>query len=66
MITDGVFHLIGSKRRRGPGHPCPCPGSFGDSFLAFIGARPTCACAAGPVGDAFLAFIGARRAAPHQ
>ena len=50
MITDGVFPLIGSKPRREPGRSRPCPGSVGDAFLAFIGARPTHACAAGPVG----------------
>ena len=40
MITDGVFRLIGSKRRRGAGRPCPCPGSVGDAFLALIDAPP--------------------------
>ena len=58
MITDGVFCLIGTS-------PVvelvarDAPAITGDAFPAFIGARPTCACAAGHVGDAFLAFIGA-------
>ena len=57
MITDGVFCLIGTS-------PVvelvarDAPAITGDAFPAFIGARPTCACAAGHVGDAFLAFIG--------
>ena len=48
MIADGVFCLIDNKRRRGVGRPFSCPGSVGDAFRAFIGARPARACAAGP------------------
>jgi len=48
MITDGVFRLIGNKRRRGAGRSFPCAGSVGDAFLAFICACPTRACAARP------------------
>ena len=39
--------LIGNKRRRGAGRPCPCPGSVGDTFRR-LSAPPTRACAARP------------------
>ena len=64
MITDGVFRLIGHKPRRGAGRSCPCPGSVGDALPAFIGARPTRACATGLDGDALPAFIGAPSGSP--
>jgi len=48
MIADGASDPIRNMPRHGAGRPCPCPVSVGGAFLAFIGARPTRACAAGP------------------